>query len=155
MRVVPDGRLCGCGNRGCFEMYASGSALVREARAAVQAGSLLTADLLERAGGDPSAITGPLVTELARDGNPFATEQLGTLGRWLGEGIASLTAVLDPAVVVVGGGVSAADELLLGPARAAFAAQLTGRGHRPMLEIRKARLGNRAGLIGAADLTRH
>jgi glucokinase len=58
-------------------------------------------------------------------------------------------------VVVIGGGVSAADELLLGPTRASFAAQLTGRGHRPMLEIRKARLGNRAGLIGAADLTRH
>ena len=63
--------------------------------------------------------------------------------------------MLDPAVVVVGGGVSAADELLLEPARAAFGAQLTGRGHRPMLEIRRARLGNRAGLIGAADLTRH
>jgi glucokinase len=136
-------------------MYASGSALVRECRAAAHAGSLLAADLLERAGGDPNAITGPLVTEAARAGDTFALEQLASLGHWLGEGIASLTAVLDPAVVVVGGGVSAADELLLGPARAAFAAQLTGRGHRPMLEIRKARLGNRAGLIGAADLTRH
>jgi glucokinase len=133
MRVVPEGILCGCGNRGCFEMYASGSALVREARAAARAGSLLAADLLDRAGGDVDAITGPLVTE----------------------GIASLTAVLDPAVVVIGGGVSAADELLLEPTRRAFAAQLTGRGHRPTLEIRKARLGNRAGLIGAADLTRH
>ena len=155
MRVVPDGMLCGCGNRGCFEMYASGSALVREARSAARAGSLLAADLLERAGGDPDAITGPLVTEAAQAGDTFAVEQLASLGRWLGEGIASLTAVLDPAVVVVGGGVSAAGELLLGPTRAAFAAQLTGRGHRPTLEIRRARLGNRAGLIGAADLTRH
>jgi glucokinase len=155
MRVVPDGILCGCGNRGCFEMYASGSALVREARGAARAGSLLAADLLARAGGDPAAITGPLVTAAARDGDTFAIEQLASLGRWLGEGIASLAAVLDPAVVVIGGGVSAADELLLGPARAAFQSQLTGRGHRPMLEIRRARLGNRAGLIGAADLTRH
>jgi glucokinase len=155
MRVVPDGILCGCGNRGCFEMYASGSALVREARAAAKAGSLLAADLLERAGGDPDAITGPLVTTAAHDGDAFAIEQLHSLGRWLGEGIASLAAVLDPAVVVVGGGVSAAGDLLLGPARAAFGAQLTGRGHRPTLEIRPARLGNRAGLIGAADLTRH
>jgi glucokinase len=136
-------------------MYASGSALVRESRAAARAGSLLAADLLERAGGHPDAITGPLITEAARDGDTFSLEQLTAIGRWLGEGIASLTAVLDPAVVVVGGGVSAADELLLGPARAAFGAQLTGRGHRPMLEIRKARLGNRAGLIGAADLARH
>jgi len=155
MRVVPDGIRCGCGNRGCFEMYASGSALVREARAAARAGSLLAADLLDRAGGDVDAITGPLVTEAARAGDTFALEQLASLGRWLGEGIASLTAVLDPAVVVIGGGVSAADDLLLDPVRQAFGAQLTGRGHRPTLEIRKARLGNRAGLIGAADLTRH
>ncbi|HEY3528948.1 MAG TPA: ROK family glucokinase [Nocardioides sp.] len=155
MRVVPDGLLCGCGNRGCFEMYASGSALVREARAAARAGSLLAADLLERAGGDADAITGPLVTQAARDGDTFAIEQLSSIGRWLGEGIASLTAVLDPAVVVVGGGVSAADELLLAPTRTAFTSQLTGRGHRPALEIRRSRLGNRAGLIGAADLTRH
>jgi glucokinase len=155
LRVVPDGLRCGCGNRGCFEMYASGSALVREARAAARAGSLLAADLVERAGGDIEAITGPLITEAARAGDPFALEQLASLGRWLGEGIASLAAVLDPAVVVIGGGVSAADGLLLDPIRQAFEAQLTGRGHRPTLEIRKARLGNRAGLIGAADLTRH
>jgi glucokinase len=155
MRVVPDGVRCGCGNRGCFEMYSSGSALVREARAAARAGSLLAADLLDRAGGDVEAITGPLITEAAWAGDPFAVEQLAAVGRWLGEGIASLAAVLDPAVVVVGGGVSAADELLLDPVRRAFAAQLTGRGHRPMLEIRKSRLGNQAGLIGAADLTRH
>jgi glucokinase len=155
MRVVPGGIRCGCGNRGCFEMYASGSALVRETRAAARAGSLLAADLLDRAGGDVDEITGPLITEAARAGDFFAIEQLSSLGRWLGEGIASLTAVLDPAVVVIGGGVSAADDLLLDPVRQAFAAQLTGRGHRPMLEIRRARLGNQAGMIGAADLTRH
>ncbi|MEP9380972.1 ROK family glucokinase [Nocardioides sp. KR10-350] len=154
MRVVPNGLLCGCGNRGCFEQYASGSALVRDARAAARGGSLLARSLLDRADGDAQRINGPLITEAARDGDPFATEALTTLGIWLGEGIASLTAVLDPAVVAVGGGVADADDLLLGPARRAFAAQLTGRGHRPVLEIRKASLGNRAGLIGAADLAR-
>jgi glucokinase len=155
MRVVPEGILCGCGNRGCLEVYGSGTALVREVRAAAAAGSLLAADLLDRAGGDPGQITGPLVTDAARDGDAFAIEQLASIGSWLGQGIASITAILDPAVVVIGGGVSAAEELLLNPIRQAFAAQLTGRGHRPMLEIRQARLGNRAGLIGAADLTRH
>ena len=69
-------------------------------------------------------------------------------------GIASLTDVLDPAVVVIGGGVSEAGDLLIEPARAAFRAQLTGRGLRAQIEIRRARLGNRAGLIGAADLAR-
>jgi len=154
MRVVPDGIMCGCGNRGCLEQYGSGSALVRETRAAARSGSLLAADLLARAGGDPDAITGPLVTEAAQAGDPFAVEQLQVIGRWLGEGIASLTAVLDPAVVVIGGGVSEAGDLLLDPVRAAFGTQLTGRGHRPVLDIRRARLGNRAGLIGAADLAR-
>jgi glucokinase len=154
VRMVPDGILCGCGNHGCFEQYASGSALVREARSAAAGGSLLARGLLDRAGGDPLAITGPLITDAARDGDRFAVERLAEVGRWLGEGIASLAAVLDPAVVVVGGGVSEAGELLLGPARQAFGTQLAGRGHRPSLEIRGATLGNRAGLIGAADLAR-
>ena len=87
--------------------------------------------LLDRAGGDLERITGPLITEAARAGDPFAIEQLAALGRWLGEGIASLTAVLDPAVVVIGGGVGEAGDLLLDPVRAAFQAQLTGAGHRP------------------------
>jgi glucokinase len=155
MRVVPDGILCGCGNRGCLESYGSGSALVREARAVATTGSPFARTLLDRAGGDPAAITGPLVTECAEAGDPFCVEQLANLGTWLGDGIASLAAVLDPAVVVIGGGVSAAGDLLLDPIRAAFARQLTGRGHRPLAEVRPAVLGNRAGLIGAADLARH
>lgn len=154
MRVMPGGVLCGCGNRGCLESYASGTALVRETRAVIEGGSLLVRDLLDRAGGDPSAITGPLITEAARAGDRFAIDQLVGLGTWLGEGIASLAAILDPAMVAIGGGVSEAGDLLLDPIRVAFAQQLTGRGHRPVAEIRRAQLGNRAGLIGAADLAR-
>ena len=152
MRVVPGGILCGCGNLGCFEMYASGNALVRMAREAAEAGH--ADDLLKRAGGAVDSINGPLVTAAAREGDSVAVGLLGELGRWLGEGIASLTAVLDPATVAIGGGVSEADELLLEPAREGFLSQLTGRGHRPELVIRKATLGDRAGLIGAADLAR-
>jgi glucokinase len=152
MRVVPGGILCGCGNLGCFEMYASGNALVRMAREAAEAGH--ADDLLKRAGGAVESITGPLVTTAAQEGDRMAIGLLGELGRWLGEGIASLAAVLDPAMVAVGGGVSEADELLLEPAREGFLSQLTGRGHRPELVIRKATLGSRAGLIGAADLAR-
>ena len=111
----PTGILCGCGNHGCLEQYASGSAMVREARVAARGGSLLARGLLDRAGGDLERITGPLITEAAQEGDPFAAEQLAHTGFWLGEGIASLTAVLDPAVVVIGGGVSEAGDLLLGP----------------------------------------
>lgn len=154
MRVVPQGRPCGCRNQGCLEQYASGSALVREVRAAAASGSGSAQALLERAGGDAAGITGPLITEAAKAGDGFAVDQFEVLGSWLGEGIASLAAVLDPGVVVVGGGVSEAGDLLLEPVRAAFASQLTGRGHRPQPEIRLAELGNRACLVGAADLAR-
>lgn len=154
LRVVPGGRLCGCGNLGCLEQYGSGTALVRNARAAVAAGSLPARSLLDRAGGDPDQITGPLITEAARDGDRFAVEQLGVLGRWLGEGIASLAAILDPAVAVIGGGVSEAGDLLLDPIREAFTSNLTGRSYRPELQIKPAQLGNTAGLVGAADLSR-
>jgi glucokinase len=154
LRVVPGGRVCGCGNHGCWEQYGSGSALVREAREQLRAGSLLGGDLLERAAGDVDAVTGPMITEAAREGDRFALEQLTEAARWLGEGIASLVAVLDPAKVAIGGGVSEAGDLLLDPIRDAFAAQLTGRGYRPVAEIRLAELGNRAGQLGAADLAR-
>ncbi|NPC95439.1 ROK family glucokinase [Nocardioides sp. zg-DK7169] len=154
LRVVPDGLPCGCGNRGCLEQYASGSALVREARAAVRQDPARGAGLLDLAGGDPERIDGPLVTRAAQAGDELARACLAGLGRWIGEGIASLAAVLDPAVVVIGGGVSEAGDLLLDPAREAFDAQLPGRGYRPSLEIRRAVLGNRAGMVGAADLAR-
>ncbi|TWH01359.1 glucokinase [Nocardioides sp. J9] len=149
LNVVPDGRQCGCG-----EQYGSGTALVRAAREAVAANSLLARDLVERAGGDPEAITGPMITEAAQDEDRFAIEQFEQLGRWLGHGIASLVAVLDPAVIVIGGGVSEAGALLVDPLRAAFEHELSGRGFRPTAEIRLAELGNRAGVIGAADLAR-
>ncbi len=152
LRVVRGGRLCGCGNFGCLEQYASGSALVREAqaRAHLPEGE----GLLGLAGGDVLAIDGPMVTTAAREGDAFAVELFVDLGQWLGEAIASLAAVLDPAVVVIGGGVAAAGDLLLEPTRTAFAAELTGRGHRPSLEIRPATFANKAGVIGAADLAR-
>ena len=154
MRVVPGGRICGCGNRGCWEQYASGTALVRDTKEHAGQGSLIARSLVDRVGGDIDAISGPLITESAREGDSFAREQLASLGRWLGEGIASLAAVLDPAVVVVGGGVSEAGDLLLDPVRAHFKANLTGRHYRPELEVRVALLGNKAGMIGAADLAR-
>ena len=152
LRVVPDGHRCGCGNRGCLEQYASGSALEREARELVRGGSPHAAALAARCGGDPERLEGHMVTEAAREGDPAAVELLEDLGRWLGEGLASLAAVLDPAVVVVGGGVAAAGDLLLQPARAAFGRHLTGRGHRPVAPLVPALLGNDAGVVGAADL---
>lgn len=152
MRVVPDGIRCGCGNRGCWEVYASGNALVREARELVGSGALNGVALSDACGGDPSRLMGHDVTTVAQAGDPAAAELLADLGRWLGEGAASMAAVLDPELIVIGGGVIAAGELLLGPARAAYGRQLSGRGHRPVAQIVPAALGNDAGMIGVAAL---
>jgi glucokinase len=110
---VPDGLPCGCGLRGCWEQYASGSAVVRLAREGVAAGDPAAEPLLNRAGGDPAGINGPLITMAAQDGDPFAVAQLAAVGTHLGEGLASLAATLDPAIIVIGGGVSAAGDLLV------------------------------------------
>jgi glucokinase len=152
MRVVPGGIRCGCGNRGCWEQYASGSALVREARELVLSGTPHAARLGELCGGDPAALSGPDVTTAAVEGDPAAVELLADLGAWIGEGLASVAAILDPELVVLGGGVSEAGALLVDPALAAFRRQLTGRGHRPEARFAMASLGNDAGMIGAADL---
>jgi glucokinase len=76
------------------------------------------------------------------------------VGRWLGEGLAALAAILDPGCFVLGGGVSEAGDLLLGEARTAFENGLTGRLYRPHAAIVLAELGQDAGLIGAACLAR-
>ena len=154
MQVVPDGRRCECGNRGCWEQYASGNVLVREARELAAANSPVAHRILERAGGDVAAITGPLITEAAQDGDPAARELFEDVGNWLGVGMANLAAALDPGTFVVGGGLSEAGDLLIGPARESFRRSLTGRRYRPEATIVQAQLGNAAGLVGAADLAR-
>jgi glucokinase len=153
-RVVPDGRLCGCGNRGCWEQYASGNALVAEARDFARREPEAAARLLEIGGGSPDGIDGPAVTRAAREGDMVAIRCFEIIGNWLGAGLADLAAILDPGCFVIGGGVSEAGDLLLKPARAAYENGLTGRSHRKLADVRLAELGPDAGLIGAADLAR-
>ncbi|MFY0408863.1 ROK family glucokinase [Solicola sp. PLA-1-18] len=154
MQVVPDGQSCECGNRGCWEQYASGNVLIREAQKAARDGSPFGLRLLELAEGDLDAVDGRVVTAAAHAGDEEAVALLADVGRWLGVGIANLAAAFDPGIFVVGGGVSDADELLLEPARAAFRQGLTGRGFRPEAQVVRAHLGNDAGMIGAADMSR-
>ena len=153
-RVVPDGRLCGCGNRGCWEQYASGNALVAEARDFARRSPGGAARLLQLSGGTPDGITGPVVTTAAREGDAAALRCFDIIGSWLGAGLADLAAIMDPGCFVLGGGVSDAGDLLLAKTRAAFANGLTGRQYRPHASVVLAELGPEAGLIGAADLAR-
>ncbi len=154
MCVVAGGRRCGCGNRGCWEQYASGKALVREARDIASGAPLSAAGLLAAAGGQIGGIDGPAVTAAAVAGDVAARECFDEVGRWLGTGMSALASALDPSCFVIGGGVADAGSLLLDPTRRAFEATLPGRGFRPMPSVHLAELGNAAGLIGAADLAR-
>ncbi|MGH9082775.1 MAG: ROK family protein, partial [Acidimicrobiales bacterium] len=152
MVVDPAGPPCPCGRRGCWERYASGGGLGRLAREAAYAGSLHGAVAL--AGGDPELVRGEHVTRAALAGDPGALDVLDELGWWVALGLANLAAVLDPEVIVVGGGLAQVGDLLLAPARRAFAELVEGGGCRPAIDIVPATFGERAGAIGAALLAR-
>lgn len=151
MQVVPDGQPCECGGRGCWEQYASGHALVRYARAQI---GLEPSVLTEMCGGDPDRLTGPMVTDAAEDGDLVARQAFSSVGHWLGVGLANLVAALDPHRIVVGGGVSAAGDRLLEPARAAMERSMVAAEHRVVPPVLAARLGPEAGVVGAAELAR-
>jgi glucokinase len=149
--VEPGGPVCGCGNQGCWEQVGSGRAIDRLAREAVarDPASLM----LELAGGDAGKVRGPNAVAAARRGDATAIEVLAAAGRRLGEGIAGLINIIDPDVVVIGGGAaSGAGEFLLEPARVACAHAIEGWQHRPAVPLVPAELGNEAGGIGAGLL---
>jgi len=154
LRVVPGGRPCGCGNRGCLEAYASGTALVRDAQDLVRSQKPAADRLTRLCHGIPEELTGADVTAAALEGDAAARGLLAEVGRWLGEAAASLAAVLDPELFVIGGGVADAGDLLMGPVEEAFARELNCRGYRPSAGFATATLGNDAGVVGAAALAR-
>jgi len=150
MVIETDGPPCfgNCPNHGCLEALASGSALAREGLRVARA----TADsALGKALGAGQEITGALVTELAHDGDPAARDVIALIGMRLGVGIANLVNIFNPDVVVVGGGVMAAGELLLGPARQVVA-QRALEPSRSHVRVAPARFGAESGMLGAAAL---
>ncbi|GCD91754.1 ROK family protein [Nocardioides sp. LS1] len=151
MQVVPDGQPCECGNRGCWEQYSSGNALVRFARARIGHEPTVLEELCH---GNPDLLMGPMVTDAAEAGDLVARQAFGSVGEWLGVGVANLVAAFDPDCVVVGGGVSAAGDRLLEPARSALVRSLVGGGQRVVPPLVRAALGPEAGVVGAADLAR-
>jgi glucokinase len=147
--VDPGGPRCGCGSTGCLEAMGSGGALSRAGRAAAWRDP---DGPLARLAGGPGQVTGETVFQAARDGDATALALFAEAGYWLGVGIASLASLLDSELVVIGGGLSAAGELLLGPARSAFERFVFARDHRTLPPIVPARLGPEAGIVGAALL---
>jgi len=152
LRIVPNGRSCGCGAQGCIEQYGSGRALLRIANELADAGGIGQGLAAARKG--KGKLTGKDVGRLIQDGDNGALAALRQLGSSLGQACASLAAVLDPQIFVFGGGVADAGDLLLDPIRAAYLENLPARGYHPEAEFAIAQLVNDAGVVGAADLAR-
>lgn len=153
LQLVPNGRPCSCGKRGCWERYCSGTALVDtavEMLATDPGRSALVADTDV----DPGSLTGRRIAGAAHDGDPVALAAFSDFARWLGLGLAIVADVFDPELIVIGGGVSGSSALYLDEAREHYAAATTGVGHRPLARVRVAQLGDAAGPVGAADLAR-
>lgn len=144
--LVSDGPDCSCGNVGCWEALASGTALDRAARALVAddpSGGVAT-----QTGG--SAPSGHHLVAAASAGDPLAAVALEQFAVHFGRGLANMVVVFDPDVIVVGGGVGSIGEPLLDPARAALNESLSGRRHRRITPVVAASFGARAGIVGAA-----
>ncbi len=154
LQVVPDGRPCDCGKRGCWERYCSGTALVETAIDLMgpkgSRGVLLARELAE----DPGSLTGRKVAAAAEAGDPVAQEAVGELARWLGVGLAMVSDVFDPDLMVLAGGVGASSRAALAAARDHNARPRTGGRYRRKARIRATELGERAGMLGAAALAR-
>jgi len=150
MVIDRSGPPCPCGSAGCWERYASGAGLARIAHEAAAAGQLET--LVAAHGGSVEAIRGEAVVAAARSGDQEAIAVLNIVGWWLALGISNLAAILDPAVVVIGGGLSEIGELLLAPAIAALPSMLEGGSRRELPRLSIAQMGPEAGAIGAGLL---
>jgi glucokinase len=154
LNMIPDGLPCGCGGKGCWEQYASGRSLRRYGREKAAADPVAGKRMLDLNDGVAETIRGIHITEAAEEGDPLALECYEEVADWLGRGMADLAALFDPAVFVLGGGVSDAGRLLLDPVAKAFEKYLTGGVHRPRAEVVLASMGSAAGIVGAGDLAR-
>lgn len=150
MIIDPNGPPCPCGKRGCWERFGSGSGLGRLARDAAVAGRV--PDVVDLAGGDPQAVTGEHVTIAARTGSQGALAVLEEFGWWVALGLANLVGTLDSEIIVVGGGLAEAGDLIIGPISRAFPDLLFAAPSRPEVPIVIAALGEHAGAVGAALL---
>jgi glucokinase len=150
MVVDPHGPPCVCGQRGCWERYASGSGLAALAREAATGGRL--GQVVALAGDDPEAVRGEDVVDAARLGDPDALAVMDRFSWWLAVGLVNLANLVDPELIVLGGGVAGSLDLVLSPARRHFAALIYAARHRPLPRIVPAAFGEHASAVGAALL---
>jgi glucokinase len=150
MVVDPRGPRCPCGRRGCWERFASGSGLGWLGRQAAEAGQFARG--VELAGGLADNVRGEHVTQAAREGDDDALDVIREFAVWVALGVANLVTLLDCSLVVIGGGLVEAGEVLMEPVRAAYLRQVMAPEEREDVRIVAAELGERAGATGAALL---
>ncbi|MFT4395086.1 ROK family protein [Gordonia lacunae] len=154
LTIVPDGRACACGKRGCWERYCSGTALVDTVVELLADGDWGRSQLAADVAADPGSLTGRRVARAAADGDAVALAAFGRFATSLGQGLAMIADIFDPDLIVLAGGVGAASGLFLDEAREHYARQVTGAGHRQLARIRGTQLGETAGVVGAAEVAR-
>lgn len=144
---IHDGPICGCGDTGCLEAFASGPSIVAMAEDYIKGGK--STKYREMANGNP--ITPYIVCEAAKAGDPVAQRIFTIMGEYIGVGLASVVNLLNPEKIIVGGGVADAGDLLLNPLKETLykrAMKIAG----SAVEVASAQLGNTAGVIGASLL---
>jgi len=149
MIIEPSGPRCGCGRRGCLEAMASGSAIARLAKAKLKTNKRSL--MLKLAGGDISKVNAKTVEDAARSGDSLAKKIINRAARYLGMGLANLINILAPDAIGLGGGVMKMGQMFLGPAEKA-ARELSLSPAAKLVKIVRAKLGEDAGVIGAAAL---
>jgi len=147
MTIADDGPLCNCGNRGCWETLASGTALAREAREWIEQGTRTS--ILDYAGGMLDKVTAEVVQKAAQAGDDLAKELITRTGCYIGVGLASLINIFNPELIVIGGGLSHMGDLLLEPAYQVAEDRAFGESYRAV-RFAPAQLGGNSGVLGAA-----
>ncbi|MGW0036083.1 ROK family protein [Gordonia sp. NPDC003376] len=154
LTVVPDGRPCSCGKRGCWERYCSGTALVDTVVELLADNDWGRSQLAADVAADPGSLTGRRVAGAAADGDAVAVAAFAAFAASLGQGLAMIADIFDPDLIVIAGGVGAASGHYLDEAREHYARLVTGAGHRQLARIRGTQLGENAGVLGAAEIAR-
>ena len=148
--IKAGGKKCTCGRRGCLEAYASASALVREAKRAMKRNPQSV--LWEMCGGDIGKVDGKAVFDAVRKGDFTANAVLDRYAEYLAAGLVDIANLLRPDMILIGGGISAAGDLLLKPLKAVFDREVFGGNSYASVSLGLASLGNDAGIFGAARL---
>jgi len=145
LTILPEGPVCGCGQPGHLEAVASGTAIARQVRAALERGRPSTLGLSP----PPTARD---IAQAAAEGDPLAQEALAEAGRYIGVALADYLHIFNPTCLIIGGGVARSGDLLLGPLRTALRTHVMSPDYLENLTITPAALGDNAGLLGALTL---